>query len=346
MGSELSLVNAKLTQLFAYEWQKYSGPDGLALLLLFGTVVLAAAFTFLHQTEGRFSVRAFVAYALPQDVLRHPSARADALFWVCRRLTAPLLAFPFVLTAAAVGLAVNAALVRLTGLNLHPTPGLSPGMLVLFTVTMLIAYDLSYYLYHVAQHNLPFMWELHKVHHSAEVMVGITASRIHPLDTLMNRIWDGVIPGIAYGLWMFFVLDPVEALVFGINIYVLRNILMMDTVRHTHYQLSFGRVLDRVILSPHAHQLHHSVAEQHWNKNYGLMLCIWDRIFGTMIDPKHGETFVFGLGGPESRKYQSLYGLYVLPLVNIARMSRRAAANAARLASAHAPWRDQAVRNK
>jgi hypothetical protein len=76
------------------------------------------------------------------------------------------------------------------------------------------------------------------------------------------------------------------------------------------------------------------------------MLSIWDRIFGTMVDPKRGETFVFGLGGPESREYQSLYGLYVLPLVKIAGMSRRAAANGARLVTSQFRWRDQAVRNK
>ncbi len=346
MVADAADIHSKLNHLLAVKWEKYSGPDGLALLLLFATVVLAAVITFLQQTQGRRSLRAFIQYALPPEVLRHPSARADALFWVCRRLTGPLLAFPFVLTAAATGLAVNAALLHLTGWDPHPSPGMSPALVVLFTVTMLIAYDLSYYVYHVLQHNLPFLWELHKVHHSAEVMVGITSTRIHPLDQLMNRIWDGFIPGIAYGIWLFFVLDPVEALVFGLNVYVLRNILMMDTVRHTHLKLSFGSMLDRVILSPHAHQLHHSVAEVHWNKNYGLMLSVWDRLFGTMIDPKPGETFQFGLGGPESREYHTLFGLYVLPLVNMARMSRRAAANLGRLVLAGAPWRDQAVRNK
>ena len=346
MNLDMSQINTQLSHAASVAWHKYSGPDGLSLLLLLGTIVVAALVTFSQQEEGRWSVRTFIQYALPADVLRHPSARADALFWICRRLTAPLMAFPFVLTAAATGIAVNAALVHLTGLNFHPTTGLSPGLMVLFMVTMLIAYDLSYYIYHVLQHHVRFMWELHKVHHSAEVMVGITATRVHPLDQLMNKVWDGFIPGIAYGVWMFFVLDPVEALVFGINVYVLRNILMMDVVRHTHYAFSFGPVLDRVMLSPHAHQLHHSKARAHWNKNYGLMLSVWDRMFGTMIDPKRGETFEFGLGGAEAREYRSVSALYLLPLIKIARRCRRALLALCERAIFQAPWRHWTVRRE
>jgi sterol desaturase/sphingolipid hydroxylase (fatty acid hydroxylase superfamily) len=346
MSLDILQINAQLAHLASVAWQKYSGPDGLSLLLLLGTIVLAAGITFWQQGEVRRSVRAFIQYAFPISVLRHPSARADALFWICRRLTAPFMAFPFVLTAAATGFAVNAALMHVTGLSSHATTGLSPGLLVLFMITMLIAYDLSYYIYHVLQHNLPFMWELHKVHHSAEVMVGITSTRVHPLDQLMNKVWDGFIPGIAYGIWMFFVLDPIEALVFGINVYVLRNILMMDVVRHTHYPFSFGVALDRVMLSPHAHQLHHSVAPIHYNKNYGLMLSVWDRMFGTMIDPKVGETFEFGLGGTESREYHSLFGLYILPVIKVTRMCRGALLKMYELATSHAPSRHRTVRHE
>jgi hypothetical protein len=41
----------------------------------------------------------------------------------------------------------------------------------------------------------------------------------------------------------------------------------MDFVRHTHLKLSYGRHLSALLLSPHYHQLHHSVAEKHWDKN-------------------------------------------------------------------------------
>ena len=199
----------------------------------------------------------------------------------------------------------------------NPEPA-GPLLVVVFTATMLLAYDLSYYLYHLAQHRVPVLWELHKVHHSAEILVGLTKDRVHPLDELMNRAWDGLIPGICYGIWSVAALDPVEVTVFGINVYVMRNILMLDFVRHTHLPISFGRV-DRWVISPHAHQLHHSTARRHWDKNFGLMFSVWDRMLGTFKAPETGERFKFGLVERDRADYQSLYGLYVLPLAKMAR---------------------------
>jgi sterol desaturase/sphingolipid hydroxylase (fatty acid hydroxylase superfamily) len=191
--------------------------------------------------------------------------------------------------------------------------------LVAFTISMLIAYDLSYYLYHRMQHRIPILWELHKVHHSAQVMIGVTKDRVHPIDEIMNRWWDGLIPGLCYGIWLFFALDPVELTVFGINVYALRNIIvMMDFVRHTHLKLSYGRHLSAILLSPHYHQLHHSIAEKHWDKNFGLGLSVWDRMFGTLVVPEPDEDFVFGLTENEHDEYQSLYKLHILPLKKIA----------------------------
>ena len=213
----------------------------------------------------------------------------------------------------AVGYGMRLALMTLMGVDHVETAPAGPVTIVLFTATMLMAYDASYYFYHWAQHRVPFLWELHKVHHSAEILVGVTKDRVHPVDEVMNRVWDGVIPGICYGAWSVFALDPVEVTVFGINVYVMRNILMMDFVRHTHLPISFGPV-DHVVISPHAHQLHHSIAKKHWDKNFGLMFTFWDRMFGTFRAPEPKETFSFGLIERDRHEYHSLYGLYVLPL--------------------------------
>ena len=102
-------------------------------------------------------------------------------------------------------------------------------------------------------------------------------------------------------------------MVFGLNVYVLRNILMMDFVRHTHLPISFGP-LDNFVLSPHWHQIHHSVDPRHYDKNFGLLFSFWDRLFGTSFVPTPGEELKFGLVDRDVRDYQSLAGLYILPL--------------------------------
>lgn len=303
----INLITTKLTN-------AVTGENGITLFILFMTAFVSALIAYWRTVEDK-SFADFFSFALPKEVIMHPSARADLLFYITKRLMMPLLLIPAgVVFVAAVGYGTNQFVSWLFQIDGPLIQGPAPWwILVLFTGSMLLAYDISYYLYHVAQHRFPFLWELHKVHHSAEVLVGITKDRVHPLDELMNRMWDGVIPGICFGLWSVFALDPVEVTVFGINVYVMRNLLMMDFVRHTHYKISFGP-LDNIILSPHWHQLHHSADPRHYDKNFGLLLSIWDRMFGTAFVPDPDEDMKFGLLDRDKDDYQSLFGLYLLPL--------------------------------
>lgn len=286
-----------------------TGQYSLTILTLVG----AAAITYFRSSAG------LLEHVIPRGTLRNPSARTDVVFWLARMLTKPLYIFSTTATAVFSGTLIYHALSYLFPVPQPPPAG--PVTQVLFTITMLLAFDLSYYIYHFLQHKVPLMWELHKVHHSAEVMVGVTQGRIHPLDDYMQHLWDGLIPGVAYGLWCFFALSPVETTIYGIDVYVLRNVLMMDFVRHTHFKLSFGW-LNALILCPHWHQLHHSTHPKHWDKNFGLMLSIWDRMFGTLVIPEPNESFQFGLANEEHKEYRSLLAVYLLPLRKIYRLAR------------------------
>ena len=305
--------------------RKLTGPTGCAALLLLASIIISAIVVFL-KSGSPVTFAGFIEFMFPRPILNHPSARADFLFWITRKFVMLPLALPTgISVAAAVAYATHSVLQAIFGPG---APVAAPGTvtLILFTVSMLLAYDFSYFLYHNLQHRLPILWELHKVHHSAEVMVGTTKDRVHPLDEIMNKAWDGLMTGPIYGVWLMVALDPVELTILGINVYVLRNIIMMDFVRHTHLKISFGRVMNQVILCPHYHQLHHSTNPQHYDKNFGLMLTLWDRLFGTLSIPKPDESFTFGLQEREASDYQSLAGLYILPLRRMAghlRFTRR-----------------------
>jgi sterol desaturase/sphingolipid hydroxylase (fatty acid hydroxylase superfamily) len=298
------------------------GVNGRMLLLFWGVLAVAALVTF-AQTHRPHSLRGLFAHLLPASTLRHPSARADFLFWLSRRIFMPLLVLPLAFSTVAAGHVAYSLLASVLGPPAHAAGAAGPLTLVVFTITMFLAYDLSYYLYHVMQHRIPFMWELHKVHHSAEVMIGVTKDRVHPFDELMNHWWNGVLPGLAYGIWLFFALDPIEVTIYGIDVYFIRNtLLMMDFVRHTHMKLSYGRWCNWVFICPHYHQLHHSVAPEHWDKNFGLTLTLWDWLFGTLVVPKPSEDFVFGLQDSEAKEYQSLARLHYLPIKKILLLMR------------------------
>ncbi|GLQ83036.1 fatty acid hydroxylase [Mesorhizobium huakuii] len=293
---------------------KISGTSLLATGLLLLTAFVSALVAYWRTVEEK-SWKEFFEFAIPHEVIAHPSAKADLLFWVTKKALMPFLMLPAgIVFVSAVGYATNWLFSTLLQFQPPLVEGPAGPMTVLiFTLTMLLAYDISYYLYHVAQHRFPVLWELHKVHHSAEVMVGITKDRVHPLDELMNRAWDGLIVGVCFGIWSLISLNLAELTVFGVNVYVMRNILMMDFVRHTHFKISFGP-LNNVILCPHWHQLHHSTDPRHYDKNFGLLFSFWDRLFGTLCVPRPDEDFKFGLVDRNVRDYQSLAGLYVMPL--------------------------------
>ncbi len=294
--------------------EKLSSSSLIATGLLFLTAFTCAVIAYWRTSDDR-SFKEFFEFAVPREVALHPSAKADLLFWITKKALMPFLLIPAGVTfVVAVGYVTKLGVMGVFGLSEPLMAGpAGPWTVVLFTLTMLLAYDLSYYIYHNAQHRFPILWELHKVHHSAEVMVGITKDRVHPLDELMNRMWDGVIPGICFGLWAVIQLNLVELTVFGVNVYVMRNILMMDFVRHTHFKISFGP-LNTIVLCPHWHQLHHSTNPKHYDKNFGLLFSFWDRLFGTLCVPEPDESFNFGIMDPDVRDYQSLSGLYLLPL--------------------------------
>jgi sterol desaturase/sphingolipid hydroxylase (fatty acid hydroxylase superfamily) len=316
-----------LTEVFDAIGQRLAHVDLVTPSLILLTALVSALIAY-WRTVGEKSFRDFFVFVFPKEIVLHPSARADALFWITKRLIMPFLFVPAGATfVVGMGYLTNQAIGGL--FNIHaPLLGgpAGPVTIVIFTATMLLAYDISYYFYHYAQHRFPILWELHKVHHSAQVLVGITKDRVHPLDDLMNRIWDGVIPGICFGIWTLIALDPVEVTIFGLNVYVVRNILMMDFIRHTHFKISFGP-LNNIILCPHWHQLHHSTNPRHYDKNFGLMFSFWDRMFGTLVVPEPDEDFEFGLTDRDVRDYQSLPGLWILPLrkmgQQIARLFRR-----------------------
>src|SRR3954463_5084367 len=213
--SSFDLLTEIHTRIFDHEW--------LALSLVWGTVVFAAGFTYWQTWKSKPGISGFLRHCLPKGTLTHPSARADFLFWLSRKIFMPLFVLPLAISTVTAGYVAYEGLSLIFGPATH-TGQPSTALLCLFTLSMLLAYDLSYYTYHYVAHHVPLIWELHKVHHSAEVLVGVTKDRVHPLEELLDRWWDGMLPGLTYGIWLFFALDPVEVTVFGLSAYTIRGL--------------------------------------------------------------------------------------------------------------------------
>ena len=86
-------------------------------------------------------------------------------------------------------------------------------------------------------------------------------------------------------------------------------------------------MLEHILISPAQHQVHHSVATKHHDKNYGSIFAIWDWMFGTLYVPKTVETLTFGVsdgtGKPMDQPYPTLMAAMVLPFKESGQAIRR-----------------------
>lgn len=180
-----------------------------------------------------------------------------------------------------------------------PVPTAWPDLAARATITLVLflAYEFGYWLDHYLKHRVPALWELHKVHHSANVLTPLTVFRIHPLDAVIFSNILGVCLGLANGVATYafgktttaFTIDDTNIiLVIFIHVYV--------HLQHTHLWIPFTGVWGRIFQSPAHHQIHHSSNPAHFDKNLGSCLALWDWLFGTLHVPnREPENLNFGV---------------------------------------------------
>jgi len=202
----------------------------------------------------------------------------------------------------------------------RPRLGEDMGLMVIYGLGVFLVGGFAHYWVHRAFHSR-WLWEFHKVHHSAPVLVPATASRIHFVEKIGGRLAYLTLMGLYAGTFYYMCGGEVSRYtLFGVTYLVFIFNTLAANLRHTHVWLSFGPRVERWINSPAQHQIHHSDNPRHFNKNFGTNLSIWDRMFGTLyVTTPEPENITFGIGEAENRKYQSLGSLVFMPFVVIFR---------------------------
>lgn len=191
---------------------------------------------------------------------------------------------------------------------------------VAYTLLFFIAYDLGRFIAHSVLHDVPWLWEFHKVHHSAEVLTPFTAFRVHPIDLAVMAFFPAALTGcLSWGFHRF--IDP------GITVYTFFGLHILlwisnlvGNLRHWHVWVTYGPRLNRWLISPAHHQLHHSAEPRHWGCNRGNDLALWDRLYGTLVIPQEEkEEFTLGLGDCTDGQWHGVGRLYAWPFRNLLR---------------------------
>jgi len=188
----------------------------------------------------------------------------------------------------------------------------------LTTLLQVVAVDLGYWTLHFAFHRIPSLWEIHKVHHSAEVMTPLTWWRQHPIEFIAFANASGLALGTVYGVtrWLFgAAAAPFE--LFHINILLLLFLATTHHLRHSGVWIAATGWLGHVIHSPAHHQIHHSTDPRHFDRNLGYGLSLFDWMFGTLHIPEpRGRV---NLGVPGDAPHTGVLDTLIRPLRNAAR---------------------------
>ncbi len=178
---------------------------------------------------------------------------------------------------------------------------------ILYTIVSLILIDFAIFFAHYLFHKVPFLWEFHKVHHSAEVLTPITLFRMHPVDLFCTGIIVTLMNGGVIGLFFFLSGTTPEAiLILGLNVGSFLFYITGYNLRHSQIWMNYPSWLNKILISPAQHQIHHSSKPEHWDKNMGLIFSIWDQWFGTHYNPKKFEKLKFGVDESLPNPYANL----------------------------------------
>ena len=172
-----------------------------------------------------------------------------------------------------------------------------PLVTALYTVSLFVVGDFSRYLLHRWMHTVPWLWVFHQIHHSATSMNPFTVYRVHPVESFLFGLRRTLSTGLVTGIFIWIFGTSLSGFdILGVNAIGMMFNVLGANLRHSHVWLSYGPTLEKILVSPAQHQIHHSVSPEHFNKNYGTVLSIWDRFGDSWIAAGSERSFDFGLG--------------------------------------------------
>jgi len=294
------------------------GTGSVWLAALGGALVRYRTVSRLHGQ--RLSMDGFVRYLVPRRLILSPWTRIDLLWVGLQQLVYRFALAPLLLMMPWITLQVQSSLASAlpSGPWLRPNWALDLG----FAILMVLLRDAIAFYNHFLEHRVPLLWEFHKVHHAPETMIPPTQRRLHPVQEVFETVTRSVIVGAVVGCYGFLTGHTIEDFVIGgVGLYFVVKVISFYPLQHSHIDLRLG-VLECVMLSPAHHILHHSSEYEHWDKNYGTILRIWDVLHGTLVTPPEEATFRLGLPGNQSRDYKGVLLGLLMPFAKTATLLR------------------------
>ncbi|MBK6339381.1 MAG: sterol desaturase family protein [Bacteroidetes bacterium] len=171
-------------------------------------------------------------------------------------------------------------------------------------IFIFFVYDFLFYLAHRVSHEVNFLWAMHSPHHQSEDFNLSVAAR--------SAWFHGSFIFIVFMLAAIIGFEP--KLFFSV---VAINVLVVF-IAHTSVFQNYPGFLNKILVTPKYHSVHHACNPQYINKNHGSCFIIWDKMFGTFADID--EKPVFGV----TEAYQSWdpVNAHIQPYADLIRITR------------------------
>jgi len=170
-----------------------------------------------------------------------------------------------------------------------------------FVIAFLLM-DLSFYWWHVLNHRIPFLWRFHNVHHIDPDLDVTTGFRFHFGEVAMSAVFRVVqvaLIGISAPAF------AIYEIVFQAN----------TLFHHSNLRLPirFERLLNKLLVTPRMHGIHHSQVEGETNSNYSVVFPWWDRLHRTLGLNIPQDEIVIGVPAYSSRDDNQLINTLLMP---------------------------------
>jgi len=290
-------------------------------LFLFVSYAVAYGLFRLRKHRGLTEAPSFWQFLGGNRVHFHRSALLDYRYYFVRGILNVALMLPIIGLVDPYILRSGDYIAFFTRLwGARPQVGENLGLSLLYGLGVFLVADFKNYWVHRAFHSR-WLWAFHKVHHSASVLTPITASRVHFVEKLAAKLAGAAALGAYAGVFWYACGGEVSRYtLFGVTYLIFIFNALAVSLRHSHVWLSFGPVIEHVLNSPAQHQIHHSDAPRHFNKNFAINLSLWDWMFGTLyVTSTTPERIQFGAGERDDDRYLTVYSLIVTPFMETTR---------------------------
>ena len=164
--------------------------------------------------------------------------------------------------------------------------------------------DLSFYYWHIMNHKIPWLWRFHNVHHMDPDLDVTTGFRFHFGEVAFSTLFR-----------------VVQVSLIGMSLMTFASyelIFQSETLfHHSNWRLPirFERCLNKILVTPRMHGIHHSQIRRETNSNFGVVFPWWDRLHQTLGLNVPQSKIEIGIAGYASPEDNQLWRTFIMPFV-------------------------------